>query len=82
MTSKYLYSKSLFRMVCPILSLKSIKKRHAIKWSKAVKFLEKIISPRIDATSLFIALRRYIGRFGSLLKALIYRAGHFRVSEA
>jgi hypothetical protein len=55
------FSNPLIRMACPILSLKNIKKRHAIKWSKAAKFLQKIISPRIDVTSSFIALRRYIG---------------------
>jgi hypothetical protein len=48
-------------MACPILSLKNIKKRHTIKWNKAAKSSEKIIFPRIDATSSFIALRRYIG---------------------
>jgi hypothetical protein len=57
---KAVFSKPLIRMACPILSLKNIKKGHAIKWSKAAKSLEKIISPRIDATSSFIASRRYI----------------------
>jgi len=55
------FSKPLIRMACPILSLKNINQRHAIKWSKVAKSLQRIISPRIDATSSFIALRRYIG---------------------
>jgi len=55
------FSKPLIRMVCPSLSLKNTKKGRAVKWSKAVKSLQKIFFPRIDATSSSIALRRYIG---------------------
>ena len=60
----HVFLKPLIRMACPTLSLKNIKMRHAIKWIKAAKSLQKIISPRTDVTSSFTALRRYISRLG------------------